>query len=131
MRLSAPASCAKMDVGRGDVAENDMKTIAKWAALTALGMAGVTPVAAAPVCLNTFYIDSSRVVDPQTIIFRMKDGTQWRNTLRTPCGGLRFHGYTYNVKYTELCDYGQSIRVLQTNQVCTLGNFTKIAPAHA
>jgi hypothetical protein len=118
-------------LGRGDVAENDMKTIAKWAALTAVGMASITPVAAAPVCLNTFYIDSSRVVDPQTIIFRMKDGTQWRNTLRAPCIGLRFHGYTYNVKYTELCDYGQSIRVLESNEVCTLGSFTKIAPAHA
>lgn len=108
-----------------------MKTIAILAALTALGIAGITPVAAAPVCLNTFYIDSSRVVDPQTIIFRMKDGSQWRNTLRTPCKGLLFHGYTYNVQHTELCDYGQSIRVLQTHEICTLGSFTKIAPAHA
>ncbi len=120
-----------MDLDGATFAENDMRTIAKLATLTALGMTSVTPVAAAPVCLNTFYIDSSHVVDPQTIIFRMKDGTQWRNTLRTPCRGLMFHGYTYNVKYTELCDYGQSIRVLQTHEICTLGNFTKIAPAHA
>jgi hypothetical protein len=113
------------------LAENDMKRIAKWAILTALGIASVTPVAAAPVCLDTYYIDSSRVVDPQTIIFRMKDGTQWRNTLRAPCKGLMFHGYTYNVHYTELCGYGQAIRVLVTQEVCSLGDFTKIAPAHA
>lgn len=108
-----------------------MKMIARLAALLALGVTSITPVTAAPVCLNTFYIDSSRVVDPQTIIFRMKDGTQWRNTLRSPCRGLLFHGYTYNVKYTELCDYGQSIRVLTTHESCTLGNFTKVAPAHS
>lgn len=107
-----------------------MKRIARMAALLAVGMTSVTPVMAAPVCLNTFYIDSSHVVDSKTIIFRMKDGTQWRNTLRTPCRGILFHGYTYKVNYAELCDYGQSIRVLTTHETCTLGNFTKVAPAH-
>lgn len=107
-----------------------MKTIAKWAALLAMGAATVTPAAAGSVCLNTFYIQDSHVVDAKTILFKMKDGTVWRNDLRSSCPGLLFHGYTYNVKYTELCDYGQSIRVLTTGEVCMLGNFTKQAPAH-
>lgn len=108
-----------------------MKTIAKWVALLAVGASSIAPVAAAPVCLNPFYIESSHVVDAKTIIFRMKDGTLWRNDLRAPCRGILFHGYTYKVNYDELCDYGQSIRVLTTHEVCTLGTFTKVAPAHA
>jgi hypothetical protein len=46
------------------------------------------------------------------------------------CSGLLFRGFAYRLNYDELCDYGQSIRVLTTNQVCMLGSFTKQAPAH-
>jgi len=106
-----------------------MKTIAKLAALFALGAAVVTPAAAGSVCINPFYIQDSHVVDAKTILFKMKDGTVWRNDLRNSCSGLLFHGFTYRLNYDELCDYGQSIRVLTTDQVCTLGNFTKQAPA--
>ena len=106
-----------------------MKTIAKLAALIALGASMVTPAAAGSVCLYTYYIQDSHVVDARTILFKMKDGTVWRNDLRTSCSGLLFHGFTYTLHDMQLCDYGQSIRVLTTGEVCTLGNFTKQAPA--
>jgi len=108
-----------------------MKTIAKLAGLLALGAAAaVTPAAASSVCLNTHYIQNTHVVDAKTILFKMKDGTVWRNDLRASCTGLLFRGFTYRLNYDELCDDGQSIRVLTTNQVCMLGSFTKQAPAH-
>lgn len=106
-----------------------MKTIARLATLLALGMSSVTPAAAGSVCLNPYYIRESHVVDAKTILFKMKDGTVWRNDLRSSCSGLLFHGFTYRLNYDELCDYGQSIRVLTTGEVCTLGNFTKQTPA--
>lgn len=103
-----------------------MKRIAAFAAMLAIGLGGVaTPVLAkdAPVCLRTNYIDSTRVVDPRTILFRMKDGKVWRNSLRTPCLGLKFYGFRYETRFMEICGNAQSIRVLTTNEVCSLGNF--------
>ena len=100
-----------------------MKAIAKLVLLLALGAASVSPAAAAPICLSTYYIDSTHVVNAKTILFRMKNGTVWRNTLRVPCSGLLFNGFSYTVHYPELCDDLQSIRVLQTHEVCVLGKF--------
>ena len=108
-----------------------MKTIAKLAGLLALGAAAAaTPAAAGGVCLHTYYIQSTHVVDAKTILFKMKDGTVWRNDMPASCSGLLFRGFAYRLNYDELCDYGQSIRVLTTNQICMLGSFTKQAPAH-
>ena len=107
-----------------------MKTIAKLTALLAMGAAAVTPAAAGSICLSPYYIEDSRVVDAKTILFKMKDGTVWRNDLPSSCSGLLFHGFTYRLHIDSLCDYGQSIRVLTTGQVCMLGSFTKQAPAH-
>jgi hypothetical protein len=128
MRLSRPPTCAKME-SEGRRLESVMKTIAKLVTLLALGVTTVTPAAAGSVCLNPFYISESHVVDAKTILFKMKDGTLWRNDLKSSCPGLLFHGFTYRVNYDELCDYGQSIRVLTTGEVCTLGGFTKQSPA--
>ncbi len=111
-----------------------MKTIAKLAILMALGAVSVTPVAAGTeaaenVCLKTYYIDSTHVVDAKTILFRMKDGTVYRNTLRFPCNGLMFDGFVYTLHYPELCSNDhQTIRVLRSHQVCQLGDFTKVTP---
>ena len=64
-----------------------------------------------------------------------KDGGRYGILVNAICPGPiqsdMTRGYTYNVQHTELCDYGQSIRVLQTHEICTLGSFTKVAPAHA
>lgn len=104
-----------------------MKRTAAFAAMLAVGLGSVaTPALAkdAPVCLRTNYIDSTRVVDPSTILFRMKDGKVWRNNLRTPCLSLKFYGFKYQTSFMEICSNAQSIHVLTTNEVCSLGNFT-------
>lgn len=107
-----------------------MKTIARLAILLAIGVASIAPATAATVCLKTYLIDSTHVTDAKTILFRMKDGMVWSNTLRSSCSGLRFHGFQYTLHEDELCGFGQSIRVLTTGEVCMLGNFTKVAPTH-
>lgn len=110
-----------------------MKTIAKLAALTALAAVSVAPVAAQDadhnICLKTYYIDSTHVVDAKTILFRMKDGTVYRNTLATACNGLLWDGFVYVLHYDELCSNDrQTIRVLRSHQVCQLGRFSKVVP---
>lgn len=115
-----------------------MKTIAKLAALVAATAVSVTPIAAQAqygqndgqnVCLKTYFIDSTHVVDAKTILFRMKDGTVYRNDLAHACTGLKWDGFVYVLHYDELCSSDhQSICILRSHEVCQLGGFTKVAP---
>lgn len=107
-----------------------MKAIVKLAVLLAIAASSFSAAAAAPVCLNSYYIDRTTVVDAKTILFRMKNGTVWRNTLRTSCSGLRFNGFAYSLHTLEICDNLQTIHVLRTGEVCVLGKFTKEPPRH-
>ena len=84
----------------------------------------------APTCLQSDRIDRTDVINPKQIDFRMKDGTVYRSDLNTPCTGLRFNGFVYVTPMDEVCGGSQSIRVLQTNQVCLLGKFSLEKPAH-
>jgi len=114
-----------------------MRTIVIAAALAMLG-AGIAradppaPQEHHPVCLWTYQIDHTKTVDPKTIIFTMKNGDVWKNTLEGPCQGLMFNGFLYVTHDGSICENQQSIMVLRTHEVCLLGSFTKILkpPAH-
>jgi hypothetical protein len=87
----------------------------------------------APVCIRPFdaprgNLDHTHVVDRQTILFYMRDGKVWKNTLRTPCMGLLFHGFEFVTHQDEVCSNAQSIRVITTGEVCQLGPFTPYTP---
>ena len=69
-------------------------------------------------------IDHTKVVDPQTILFFMRDGKIWKNTLHGKCPGLEFHGFNFVTHYDELCSNAVSIQVIVTGEVCQLGYFT-------
>ena len=102
-----------------------MKKFAICAVAMALTAAAIAPAAAeGSVCLQTYWIDRTTVVNPKTILFRMKDGKVYRSELRTPCIGLRFNGFEYTTHADEICGGSQSIHVLQSGEVCTLGRFT-------
>jgi hypothetical protein len=82
------------------------------------------------VCLNIEMpnaVDHTKTVDASTILFYMRDGKIWKNTLKTPCPGLEFHGFSYATHYSELCG-NEGISVIETHQVCSLGNFTPYTP---
>ena len=100
----------------------------KFAILTALiALATAAPAAAATegsICLRIREIDQTKVVDAKTILFKMKDGKVWRNTLLSPCPGLLFNGFAYAVHFDEICGNQQAIHVLRTHEVCLLGPFT-------
>ena len=102
-----------------------MNKIAAFAVLLSVGAASIAPaMGAAPVCLQTKLIDRTTVVNPKTILFRMKDGKVWRSDMRVACLSLKYNGFVYVTHADEICGGSQSIRVLNTDQVCMLGRFT-------
>ncbi|HEY4941405.1 MAG TPA: hypothetical protein VII56_08250 [Rhizomicrobium sp.] len=103
-----------------------MKKTATLAALAILA-ASISPAAAA-VCLPFTRIDSTKAISPTIILFRMKDRTVWRNTLRNACPGAMSGGITYDLQTDQVCENTQVIRVLDSGEACMLGAFTKDAP---
>lgn len=84
-------------------------------------------VAARPVCLPSILIDHTHVQkDAQTILFYMKNGKVYANTLRNRCPGLIFHGFVLNFRggNNEVCSNQENINVLVTHETCALGEFT-------
>jgi len=109
-----------------------MKKIVLFLATLIIGAGSVAPALAdAPICLKSYYIDRTTVLNPTTILFRMKDGKVWRSTLRTPCLGLKFNGFVYVLRGNdEVCGGMQTIRVLRTHEICQLGPFTPEPVSH-
>lgn len=102
-----------------------MRNIVILAALALLAAS----TADAAVCLPFTRIDSTKAISPTVILFRMKDRTVWRNTLRNACPGAMSGGITYELQTDVVCENTQVIRVLDSGEVCLLGAFTKDAPA--
>ena len=94
-------------------------------ASAALIFAFTAPAMADHVCLQAYRIRNTTVVDPHTVLFHMNDGTVWRNTLKSACPGLLWHGFAYNLRGEDaVCDNEVPIRVVESGQVCMLGKFT-------
>jgi hypothetical protein len=81
------------------------------------------------VCLDAGHIDHTVVVDGQTILFYMRGGKVWKNTLRRECPSLKFErAFSEDITGDVICSNAQMIRVLQTGAVCALGPFTPYTP---
>ena len=80
------------------------------------------------VCLDPEYIVSTQTLDARTIIFHMRDGAVWRNTLVAPCPQLvnTTGGFTQVVHTQRICANQQNITVNQTGNVCRLGPFVRV-----
>lgn len=101
-----------------------MKTL--FLALGATLLLGVAAPASARICINYRDIKSNYSPNPKTILFHMRDGTVWRNTLQTPCPGLRFNGFSWVLHGVgDVCEGQQTIRVIRSGELCFLGKFHK------
>jgi hypothetical protein len=77
------------------------------------------------VCLKTIQIDHTETPDTHTILFFMKNGSAWKNTLKSDCVGLRQNGFIYMpTPPDQVCGNFQTIRAIETKSVCVLGAFT-------
>ena len=96
--------------------------------------AAPTAVPETRTCLPMSQIRSSDVVDGQTIDFRLRDGSVWRNRLPRSCPGLGFdRAFSYTTSIPQLCNV-DIIRVIVlgnpglTGSTCGLGQFERQPP---
>jgi len=100
-----------------------MKTIIATLLLVAAA-AAASPASAAPLCVQTRDIVSTDSKDGKLMTFKMRDGRVLVNHLQGICTDLRFNGFVWTIRGPEeVCERQQSLRVLQSGQVCTLGKF--------
>jgi hypothetical protein len=77
------------------------------------------------VCLQKSQIDHTEIVNDGSIVFFMKTGKPYLNTLRFPCPSLTMEGgFAYESDFPEICSQSQTIHVLRSGNFCELGNFT-------
>ena len=78
------------------------------------------------VCLAVPQIDHTEIMSDTAIIFVMKDGKTYTNTLPMPCPSLTMeNGFTYLNDAVEICSNAQTIRVARSGNFCELGQFTQ------
>jgi len=107
-------------------------------ALAALLLMASAPAIAQPaasrpanVCISVRDIQRTETPDDRTILFHMRDGKIWRNTLKATCPMLKISPFTEVLNSGELvCANQQFIRLTLTGDQCVLGDFTPVAPAH-
>ena len=78
------------------------------------------------VCLNVREIQRTETPNDRTIIFHMRDGKVWRNTLRSVCPMLSISPYSQVLHTEQVCANQQFIRVAQSGYTCVLGDFTPV-----
>jgi hypothetical protein len=102
-----------------------MKTIIVTIALAAATIA--SPAWAANICLQTRDIVSTDSKDGKLMTFKMRDGRILVNHLQGICSDLRFEGFAWTIRGPEeVCEYQQSLKVINSGQTCTLGKFDVI-----
>jgi len=97
-------------------------------ALSASAYAQPAPARPANVCLNTRDIERTETPDDRTILYHMRDGKTWRNTLRRVCPMLRTSPYSQVLTSDMVCANQQIIHVALTGDSCMLGDFTPAPP---
>jgi len=82
------------------------------------------------VCISGTDIESTSVPDDNTIIYHLRNGQVWKNTLKATCPQLKFeHAFTEVIRASQICANAQMIRVHETGSICALGDFTLVSAA--
>ena len=100
-----------------------MKTVV--IVLAGLMSAAVPALAQSHVCIDSRDIVSSKSTDGRTMVFKMKNGSTYVNHLQGICSDLKFEGFSWELRSgdTQVCENQQSLHVLRSGQICTLGKF--------
>jgi hypothetical protein len=99
--------------------------------ILAAGTVAAAPADAINICISTRNIvDTQPQNDGKAILFRMRNGSEWRNDLQSPCPDLRFDGFVWTVRNPDetVCENMQTLRVLRSGEICALGKFTQVKP---
>ncbi len=117
-----------------------MKTIAimAYGAALAAGVAVALASATVPVqaqsggspssvCLDPQQIRSTQIKDNKTILFQMRNGDVWTNTLVAECPGLKSgQSISQMVTTNRICSFRQSFSSNFSGAMCRLGAFTRV-----
>jgi hypothetical protein len=78
------------------------------------------------ICIRDNDIRDTKITDDRTIVFHLRNGKTYVNTLVHRCAGLKFNGgFVYDgTPNGELCDNLVTIRVVHAGNACLLGAFT-------
>jgi hypothetical protein len=98
----------------------------------ALAAAVISPAQA--LCVNQRDVVSAESKDGKNLVFRMRDGRTLVNHLQGSCNDLKFNGFAWVLRgNNDICENTQSLRTLNSGQVCVLGAFetARAAPAKA
>ena len=112
-----------------------MKKVKSGVAMLAalLTCTAVVPAeAAGGICLSTRNIqDTTPQKDGTAILFKMRDGSTWRNDLRGRCPDLKYNGFSWTTSnpMEQVCENEQTIEVFRSGEICGLGKFTQVTPA--
>lgn len=102
--------------------------------LISLGLAVAVISPAQALCVNERDVLSAQSKDGKNLVFRLRDGRTLVNHLQGRCSDLKFNGFVWVLRgNNDICENVQSLRVLQSGQVCVLGAFepVKAPPAKA
>ena len=79
------------------------------------------------ICINSRNVLGRTIMDDRTIIFRMTDGSYWRNTLQKPCSGMTIADNFRFVRPDDayICSGQQQIAVRGGAHFCWLGDFAR------
>jgi len=96
--------------------------------LSILLTASLATSASAAICLREREIKSTvPSPDGRMLTITMRDGKVWQNRLQGACPDLKFDGFSWVIRGTEgVCENSQSLKVLESGQVCLLGKFTPV-----
>jgi hypothetical protein len=110
------------DWARMSAKETLMKTF-----LISLGLAVAVISPAQALCVSERDVAGTESKDGKNLIFRMRDGRTLVNHLKGTCNDLRFNGFVWVLRgNNDICENVQSLRVLQSGQVCVLGAFEEV-----
>jgi hypothetical protein len=101
--------------------------MAAFVALSTVLASAAPAVAQKPeqVCIDATEIDHTHALNARQVLFYMKDRKVWLNTLKAPCASLSLQeGFVLPTGFSTFCSNAQAITVLNTRQVCLLGEFT-------
>ena len=85
--------------------------------------------ATAPMCLEVANIRRTNAPDSQHLVFYMRDGKVWENTLPRTCAGLTSNSWTWVVRGPlRVCANTHRLRVFQNNVICAIGDFAPPRP---
>lgn len=105
----------------------------KFLAAFGLVLAAAVATPALALCVsNQDIVNTTPSDDGKRITFKMRDGRVLVNHLQGVCSDLRFNGFAWVLRGTnQICENQQSLRVLQSGQICMLGRFEDKTPPKA